>query len=360
MASDPAVDAAREPIETAEVLAALRAGDAAAFASLSERYRHQLRVHCYRMLGSFAEAEDTVQETLLRAWRGRDGFEGRSSFRTWLYRIATNVCLNLIERGPRRVLPQDVAEPVTAATPASEARSRPTLAPEVPWLEPYPDQLLDVAASEGEAPDAKLVAREAIELAFLAALQHLPARQRALVILSDVLGWSAKELAELLELLELSLAAVNSTLQRAHATLRDKLPAERQGVRPRAPESDAERAVLKSFMDAWETGDATLLTAMLREDARWSMPPAPLWFAGRAAIENLLRLFPPRWQGREFRMLATSANRQPAAAAYLRGAGESAFRLSGVHVLRVENGALAEITTFGPALCSAFELPETL
>jgi RNA polymerase sigma-70 factor (ECF subfamily) len=351
------VDAAHELAENARVLAALRAGDPTAFAALSERYRHQLRVHCYRMLGSFAEAEDMVQETLLRAWRGRDGFEGRSSFRTWLYRIATNVCLNVIERGPRRVLPQDVAEPVTAATPASEARSRPTLAPEVPWLEPYPDHLLDAAASEGDGPDERLVARETTELAFLAALQHLPARQRALVILSDVLGWSAKELAELLEL---TVASVNSALQRAHATLRDKLPAERQDVRPRAPQNDAERAVLKSFMDAWETGDALLLTAMLRDDARWSMPPAPLWFAGRAAIENLLRLFPPRWQGREFKMLPTSANRQPAAAAYLRGAGESSFRLSGVHVLRVEGGALADITTFGPALCSAFELPTTL
>ncbi len=357
MASDPAVEAEPETVENAEVLAAVRAGDPAAFARLSERYRHQLRVHCYRMLGSFAEAEDMVQETLLRAWRGRDSFEGRSLFRSWLYRIATNVCLNVIERGPRRVLPQDVAEPVTDATPASEARSRPTLAPEVPWLEPYPDHLLDAAASGGEAPDERLMARETIELAFLAALQHLPARQRALVILSDVMGWSAKELAELLEL---TLSSVNSALQRAHATLREKLPAERQDVRPRAPESDAERAVLKSFMDAWETGDATLLTAMLREDARWSMPPAPLWFAGRRAIENLLGLFPPNWQGRAFKMVATGANRQPAAAAYLRAPGESVFRFSGVHILRVENGTLAEITTFGPALCLAFELPATL
>ncbi|MCU1350462.1 MAG: hypothetical protein JWO56_3492 [Acidobacteria bacterium] len=322
----------------------------AAFSALTERHRHELRVHCYRMLGSFDDAEDLVQETMLRAWRGREAFEGRSSFRTWLYRIATNACLNHLERAPRRVLPQDVAPAVTAATPASAARSSPTWAPETPWLQPYPDDLLDVAAPGDTEPDARLASRETIELAFLATLQHLPPRQRAILILSDVVGWSAKEVAEMLEL---SVASVTSALQRAHATMRTRRPAPSHSVGITADE----RAVLKRYMDAWEQGDAADLTNLLRDDARWAMPPASLWFDGRAAIANMLVLYPPRWQGREFQMVATAANRQPATAAYLRQAGQSSFVLSGVHVLRVEGDEIAEIITFAPALCSSFGLP---
>lgn len=340
---------ATSDIEEEAVLAAVRAGDHTAFSVLSERYRRQLRVHCYRMLGSFDDAEDMVQETMLRAWRARANFEGRSLFRTWLYRIATNACLNVLERAPRRVLPQDVTSPVTTATPASEARSAPQWAPEIPWLQPYPDHLLDVAAPGDTEPDAILVARESIELAFLAALQHLPPRQRAILILSDVVGWSAKEIAELLEL---TVASVNSALQRARSTMRGRQPA--------TAVSDFERAVLKRYMEAWEQGDAAELTNLLREDARWAMPPAALWFDGRAAIANMLELFPPRWQGREFRMVATGANRQPAAAAYLRVQGDSAYRLSGVHVLRIDAGEIVEITTFSAALCSGFQLPAIL
>jgi RNA polymerase sigma-70 factor (ECF subfamily) len=343
------VDSASRADEEA-ILAAARAGDHEAFSALTERYRAQLRVHCYRMLGSFDDAEDMVQETMLRAWRGREGFEGRSLVRTWLYRIATNACLNALERAPRRVLPQDVAPPVTAATSASEARSAPPWAPEIPWLQPYPDSLLEVPAPADAAPEAVVAARETIELAFLAALQHLPPRQRAILILSDVVGWSAVEIAELLEI---TVASVTSALQRAHATMPARLPSS-------SPATDDERAVLKSFMDAWETGDAGELTRLLREDARWAMPPAPLWFDGRAAIANMLALFPPRWRGREFKMVATAANRQPAAAAYLRPQGEPVFRLSAVHVLRVEAGEIAEITTFSPELCAAFALPPTL
>jgi RNA polymerase sigma-70 factor (ECF subfamily) len=202
-----------------------------------------------------------------------------------------------------------------------------------------------------------VVARETIGLAYLAALQHLPPRQRAILILSDVVGWSAAELADLLEL---TVPAVNSALQRAHATLRAKLPGSGQASGPSAAPTAAESAALKGFMDAWEQGDATLLTDLLREDARWSMPPAPLWFDGRDAIANLLTLFPPHWQGRAFKMVAVGTNRQPAAAAYLREPGESEFRLSGVHVLRVEDGVIAEITTFGPELCRGFRLPATM
>ena len=350
-------DEASRQIDEAAALAAVRAGDEAAFSALSERYRRQLSVHCYRMLGSFDDAEDMVQETLLRAWRGREGFEGRALFRTWLYRIATNVCLNALERAPRRVLPQDVTTPVTAATPASQARSAPPLAPEIPWLQPYPDDLLELAAPGDRQPDALLVGRERIELAFLAALQHLPPRQRAILILSDVVGWSATEIAELLEL---SVASVTSALQRAHATMRARLPAGRQDWAPGEAPTDDQRAVLKSFMAAWEDGDADTLTRLLREDARWAMPPAALWFDGRAAIAHMLALFPPRWQGRDFKMVPCGANRQPAAAAYLRQQGESVYRLSGLHVLRVDGGEIAEITTFAPELCAGFGLPPTL
>ena len=348
---------AHEKPEEAAVLTAARAGDRAAFSALSERYRHQLRVHCYRMLGSFDDAEDMVQETMLRAWRGRDGFEGRSLFRTWLYRIATNACLNVLERAPRRVLPPDVAPPVTASTPSSEARSKPPSAPEIPWLQPYPDSLLELPAPAENQPDAVVAARETIELAFVAALQHLPPRQRTILILSDVISWSAREVAGLLEL---SVASVNSALERARATMRALLPPGRQEWAPSTPVTDDQRAVLKSFMNAWEKGDPAELTKLLREDARWTMPPAPLWFDGRAAIADMLRRFPPDWQGRQFKMVPTSANRQPAAAAYLRQPGESEFRLSGVLVLRVEAGEIAEITTFSPELCAAFELPPML
>jgi RNA polymerase sigma-70 factor (ECF subfamily) len=163
-------------IEVVAVLAAVRTGDASAFTALAERYRRQLRVHCYRMLGSVDDAEDLVQETFLRAWRGREGFEGRSLFHTWLYRIATNACLNALERTPRRVMPQDVAPPVTASTDASEARAEPPWAPETPWLQACPDHLLEPAAPSETEPDSIVVSREAIELAFLAALQHLPGR----------------------------------------------------------------------------------------------------------------------------------------------------------------------------------------
>jgi RNA polymerase sigma-70 factor (ECF subfamily) len=310
------------------------------------------------MLGSFDDAEDLVQETLLRAWRGRASFEGRALFRTWLYRIATNACLTALERAPRRILPQDVALPVTATTDASEARAQPTWAPELPWLQPYPDGLLEPLAPSEEGPEARAIARETIELSFLATLQHLPPRQRAILILRDVLDWSARETASLLET---SVAAVNSAHQRARATLRATSrptgPADPLETATRPPD---EAVILRAFVDAWERADTDQLVALLREDARWAMPPAPLWFDGRASIARLYQLFPIDWQGRTFRMLAAAANRQPAAAAYLRPAGEAVFRLTSLHVLRVEHGAIAEVTTFAPELCRGFAFPATV
>jgi RNA polymerase sigma-70 factor, ECF subfamily len=309
-----------------------------AFAAECEPHRRALRVHCYRMVGSFDDAEDLVQETFLRAWRARATFEGRATLSTWLHRIATNVCLDALERRPPRVLPQDV---VAAVSPTDEPRATPPLRPELPWIQPFPDHLLDAG------PEAMLVARESIELAFLAALQHLPPRQRAILILCDVLGWSAKETAGLLEL---TVPAVTSALQRAHATTRTMSPGSA------AEPTDEERAVLAAYMAAWERADAAALTRLLRDDARWAMPPASLWFDGRAAIEHLLTVFPMDFQG-EFRLVATAANRQPAAAAYLRAHGQPDFRLSGIHLLRIGGGKIAEITTFGASLCRGFELP---
>ena len=316
--------------------------DDATFAAECEAYRRVLRAHCYRMTGSFDEAEDLVQETMLRAWRARAGFEGRAQLSTWLHRIATNVCLDALETKPARVLPQDV---VRAVSPDDEPRSTPPLRPELPWMQPCPDHALD--------PEALATSRQSIELAFLAALQHLPVRQRAALILSDVLGWSAKEVSELLEM---TVAAVNSALQRAHATMSTLVPTGRTEWTPLAPPTDVERAVLARYIAAWENDDPAALTQMLRDDVRWAMPPAALWFAGRAAVEHLFRLFPMRFHG-EHRMVAVGANGGLAAASYMRPHGGDAYRLTGVHVVRVEGGEIAEITTFAKDLCRGFALP---
>jgi len=339
------------------VVEAVRGGDQAAFVAVVERYRRQLHVHCYRMLGSIDDAEDLVQETFLRAWRARASFEGRAVLRTWLYRIATNACLNALERAPRRVIPQDVGRPVTVDTPVSEARAQPTWAPELPWLQPYPDSLLEPTAPTEDEPEAATISRETIELVFLAALQHLSPRQRAVLILRDALHWSARETASLLDT---SVASVNSAHQRARATMRTAQPRDRIGDVPPAERTDEEQDTLQTFMRAWERADTNTMTALLRDDARWAMPPAPLWFDGRAAIVRLYEHFPIDWQGRAFRILPTAANRQPAAAAYLRLRGGSDFSLSAIHVLRIEGAAIAEVTTFAPELCRAFALPETI
>ncbi len=324
------------------------------FTELASRYQRVLHLHCYRMLGSFDDAEDAVQETLLRAWRARARFEGRSTLETWLYRIATNVCLNVLRRTPKHVLPEDLVEPVTASTDANQARSEPPYRPELPWLQPYPDDLLDDLAAQ---PDTKAISRETIELAYLVALQHVPPRQRAVLILRDALGWSANEVAALLEL---STQAVNSALQRARATLRTTLPESREQWPSQAARTEQEQHVLTSFMQAWERADAAALTSMLREDARWSMPPAALWFLGRASIVRLFELYPLSANG-EFRTLAVRANRQPAAAGYLRRPGDTEFRLNGVTVLAVDRqGKIAEINAFGAELCRGFNLPGTL
>jgi RNA polymerase sigma-70 factor (ECF subfamily) len=320
-----------------DAVAAAIAGDEAAFGGLVERYRRELHVHCYRMLASYDEAEDAVQETLLRAWRGRAGFDGGSLFRAWLYRIATNVCLDLRRRSSRQLR--------TFATFA-----------EVPWLQPYPDRLLDEVAPSVDEPDAVVVERETIELAFLAAMQVLPPRQRAALIARDVLGWPATETASLLET---SVAAANSAVQRARATMQAHLPARRADWSAGAP-SDEERALLAAFIDAHERGDAATAVAISARDLRITMPPQSFLFEGLDAIAPLLRRALEDSGEAGWRLVPTRANRMPTAASYLRRPGDSVFRAFKFDVLRVEGGLIAEITTFGAELFPAFGLPETL
>jgi RNA polymerase sigma-70 factor (TIGR02960 family) len=329
------------------------AADGAAFAALAERHRRELHVHCYRMLASYDEAEDAVQETYLRAWRaqrGASGYEGSGgdggsggsegsggdggNARAWLYRIATNVCLDVIR---------------------ARARQVPRLGSlaEVGWLQPYPDRLLDELAAH--QPDAVAVNRETIELAFLAALQVLPARQRAALVLRDVLGLPAAELATLLDT---SVAAVNSALQRARATMARHLPSHRSDWKARQP-SPEERQLLDRFIDAHERCDAAAAAAIAAEDIRVTMPPYPWRFDGADMLAGLLqRAFGPDREG-DWRLIGTGANRMPAAASYLRRPGDSEFRAFKLDVLRIERGAIAEITTFGYALFPAFGLPDT-
>jgi RNA polymerase sigma-70 factor (ECF subfamily) len=304
------------------------------------------------MLGSLEESEDLVQETFLRAWRGRAGFSPRetSSFRAWLYRIATNACLDVLRSRPRGILPPQVA-------PAGDPAAPPPPPADLPWLQPYPDRLLESIAPAGDEPGAVVVARETIELAFLAAIQHLPPRQRAVLILRDVLGWSAKETALLLEA---SIGSVNSALQRARATLRDRLPERRMEWAPSSGPSEEERELLRRYVEAHERADAEALAELLREDARLVMPPHPTWYSGREAIMTAMRQgFDPEF-GR-LRTLVAAANMQPAAAHYLRAPGESAYRPLALDVLRLEGGRVAEIDSFVfPDLFPAFGLPPTL
>src|SRR3954470_13436297 len=309
-------------------------GDEPAFAELSERYRRELHIHCYRMLASFDEAEDAVQETFLRAWRSRDSFDGSSLFRAWLYRIATNVCLDMLRRSSRRL-----------TTLHSFA--------EVPWLQPYPDRLLDEVAPSDDQPDAVVVERETIELAFLAALQVLPPRQRAAVIARDVLGWPATETASALDT---SVPAVNSALQRARATMQAHLPARRTDWSA-GETSPEERALLDAFISAHESGDAALAVSIAAEDLRITMPPAPMLFEGLDVIAPLLA---NALREGEWRLLPTTANRLPTAASYFRAPGDTIFRPFKFDVLRVVNGKISEITTFGPALFPQFGLPPTV
>lgn len=317
-----------------EIVSAAIAGDEPAFAALTERHRRELHVHCYRMLASFDEAEDAVQETFLNAWRGRSGFQGGSQFRAWLYRIATNVCLDMLRRNSRRT---------------AGMRS---LA-EVPWIQPYPDLLLEAAAPSDEQPEAVAIDRETISLAFLAALQVLPPRQRAALIARDVLGWPASETASALGT---SVAAANSALQRARATMQSHLPPRRAEWSARQPSAE-ERALLEQFIEAHERLDTEAVMAIAAQDIRITMPPSPWRFDGPDAIRPLMAEAAAMG---EWRLIPVGANRMPAAASYLRRPGDSECRAFKLDVLRIEAGAIAEVTTFNADLFPAFGLKPTL
>lgn len=339
--------------EEADLVAAACAGDQAAFGTLVERYRHELRVHCYRMLASFDESEDQVQETFLRAWRKRETYQGRSTFRAWLYRIATNSCLDFLDRHPRQPVPRQPGPDWGTL----EGLSIPN---EIDWLQPYPDELLDVADPMDAGPDAVVVAKETIELAFLAALQHLPAMQRAVLILRDVLGWSAKETAELLDT---SVASANSALQRARVTMKKHLPERRTEWAPSVDPTEAERELLRRYVSALEESDVDAMAELLREDVRVTMPLFPMWYAGLRMWKKFAkRVFDPAspmYHG-SWRSVPTRANRQPAVAHYNRMPGDSVYRARVLDVLTVVDGKVAAVTAFEPRLFPAFGLPETL
>lgn len=316
------------------------------FAALTEQHRREIQVHCYRMTGSYDDAEDLVQETFLRAWRARDGFQGRASARTWLYRIATNACLDFQRRTARR--PQRY-EPLPGMRHGSgEPPGR------VTWLQPYPDDELPVV--EGEQPESAAVSRETLELVFLAAIQHLPARQRAALILRDVLGLTAAETAEALEM---TVASVNSALQRARPTLREHLPRQRADWTATEP-TESQRAVLKRYMAAAERLDFDAMAGVLAEDVVLTMPPNPFWFAGRDALLDFIRISldpaAPMFLG-HWRHLPARANGQLAAGGYVRRPGTNVYRAQVLDVLRFEGDRIVEVTSFEPHLFPAFGLP---
>jgi RNA polymerase sigma-70 factor (ECF subfamily) len=334
-----------------ELLGAARKGDKDAFARLIGPYRAELNAHCYRMLGSVHDAEDALQDALLRAWSGLGRFQGRSSLRSWLYTIATNTCLRLIERRPKRVLPIDYG-------PASADPHGPVAEPlvESVWVEPYPDDGLPLS-DELAAPEARYEQRESVELAFVAALQHLPPGQRAVLILRDVLGFSGAEVADVLET---SPDAVYSALQRAHKTVDERLPEQSQQATLRSLGDDNLRELVTAYVDAWERTDIDALAAKLAEDAVFTMPPQPTWFRGRDAIAAFLSERP--FNGRfRWRVLPTRANGQPAFGHFGWDDGANAFVPHGIAVVAVDAERIADITIFrDPPDFASFGLPERI
>jgi RNA polymerase sigma-70 factor, ECF subfamily len=319
-----------------------------AFERLAEPLRREIKVHCYRMLGSLHEAEDLVQETYMRAWRSFDNFEG-GSFRAWLYRIATNACLNALasRKSALRWLPHERA-------PAAIQMADGTPATDVGWLEPYPDSELEGIADDAPNPEARYTAREAVQLAFIATIQHLPPRQRAVLLLCDVLGWAATEAATLLGG---STASVNSALQRARQTL-GKRNTEDPPLRA-SPVDATQSELLARYLQAWDALNVADFAALLKEDATYVMPPTPEWYAGREAIRGFFDWAFKRYKG--FRLVSTGANRQPAFAAYSRAGLDEPWTAHSIHVLTLERNAISTLTLFvkpdGPRLFHAFGLP---
>ncbi len=316
------------------LLEAARGGGEAAYRRLVEPHQRELHAHCYRMLGSVHDAEDALQEALLRAWRGLGGFEGRSSLRSWLYRIATNASLDAIERRPKRVLPIDFPPADPAAGPGEPLV-------ESVWIEPYPDEAMGIEDGYA-APEARYEQRESVELAFIAALQHLPATQRAVLILRDVLGYSARETAETLET---TVASANSALQRARATVEERLPAQSQQATLRALGDEEVRELVESYLDAWERQDVEAVVSMLNEDAAFAMPPLRSWFHGHEAIRAFLAGAPLSGQWR-WRALRARANGQEALAFYSWDPGSETYQRFALNVLTLRDGKIAAVDAF--------------
>ena len=331
------------------LLDAARGSDEDAFRRIVEAHRAELHAHCYRMLGSLHDAEDALQDSLLRAWRGLPGFGGRSSTRTWLYTIATNACLDAIARRPKRVLPIDYGPPTARTGDIGEPLV------ESVWIEPYPDETLGLADGYA-APDARYEQREAVELAFIAALQHLPATQRAVLIMREVLGFSAHEVSESLET---TVASVNSALQRARKTIDDRLPERSQQEALHSLGDERTRELVEAYVDAWQRGDVDVLLELLAEDAVFSMPPWASWWRGRKTIAGFANAAVEFCA--EARAVPTQANGQAALAYYQWNEETGHFTAAAIDVLTFEGSRIKEITAFvTPEIFPRFGLPPVL
>ncbi|HUB75019.1 MAG TPA: sigma-70 family RNA polymerase sigma factor [Solirubrobacteraceae bacterium] len=328
--STPRPLAAGDPL-----LAAARAGDERAFGELAQAHRRELHAHCYRMLGSVHDAEDALQDTMLRAWRALARFEARSSLRSWLYTIATNACLDHIARRPKRVLPIDYG-------PASDPHGAPgEPIVESVWIEPYPDEVLGVQDGYAD-PHASYELRESVELAFVAALQHLPANQRAVLILREVLGFSAKEVAAALST---TVASVNSALQRARAAVQERVPEPSQQATLRALGDERVGELVARYVDAWQRDDVQAFTAMLSEDATFAMPPLASWYAGREAIAAWAAAYPLSGPWR-WRALPARANGQLALGFYAWSEQHRNHRAFALNVLTLRRQLVSDVTAF--------------
>jgi RNA polymerase sigma-70 factor (ECF subfamily) len=332
---------------SADLIERARSGDEEAFRELVEPYRRELQLHCYRLLGSLHDAEDGLQETLLAAWQGLPTFEGRSSIRTWLHRIATSRCLNLVRSAHRRGRPDPQQLP--------PGLPEPTRSGEVLWLEPYPDALLEGVPDTTPGPDARYEVREAVSLAFVTALQLLPPRQRAVQILRDVLGYHAKEVAQLLNTTE---EAVASAHKRARAAVHLRLPPADPALRPLPPKSAAEYALAERFTTAFEAGDVDGVVGLLTEGVSFTMPPLPFAWQGHDRASQFLAAM---WQALPVRRLvATRANGQPAFGLYLADPRAPSFDAVGLLVLTLQGDRVSAITRFGADVLPSFGLPQTI
>ena len=333
---------------TRELLAAAQGGDEHAFAELLTEFRGELHAHCYRMLGSVHDADEAWQEVSLRAWRGLTGFEGRSSYRRWLYRVATNVCLTMITQRAKRVLPIDLSPAAEAGDSLGEPLA------ESVWLEPYPDSP-PLAADTRFSPAARMERREDIELAFVAAVQHLPGNERAALLLREVIGFSAREVAELVDA---TVPAVNRALQRARRIVNDRIQTQSPRSTARSIGDARLREIVGSYINAFERGDVNALVALLTDDVTWAMPPTPIWYRGHAAVTAFLAEGPMRVR---WRHLTTVANGQPAVGCYIWDPERQEYVAKVLDVLTLDGERIAAVTAFiDSRLFLQFGLPDVL